>query len=215
MADQIYFSFDGSSLIAQVRHLQRAQPAFKDHKLDVNTLITRLTHSFLMRDIMGTGFRRATLYFAKGDDDQVERYLTLPDFAKPHSVRDIEVRYCGVKLPRSKKFDAFVEKKVPDEFQDRFQKSEKGVDIEICCDALQLAATGHLERLFLLTNDSDFIPLCRKLKELGSNVSLLRLSDTRPVNIDLAQACDSYDVFPLHDVYTSFGLQPPENLPPF
>jgi uncharacterized LabA/DUF88 family protein len=111
------------------------------------------------------------------------------------------------KLSRSTKFDEFL-KKVPDEFLDRFQKSEKGVDIEICCDALQLAATGRLDRLFLLTNDSDFLPLCRKLKELGANVSLLRLSDSRPVNNELAQACDSYDVFLESMLLGAFGLRP-------
>jgi len=42
---------------------------------------------------------------------------------------------------------------VPSEFRDRCTKSEKGVDIEICCDALKLAALGKLDRLALLTND--------------------------------------------------------------
>jgi len=33
-----------------------------------------------------------------------------------------------------------------------------------------------------LTNDSDFVPLCRMLKQLGANVGLIRLSEARPVN---------------------------------
>lgn len=146
------------------------------------------------------------MYFAKGDR-QVEQYLTLPDYMKPNAVRDIEIRPCGGKIPHSMKFDEFL-KTVPDEFLDRFQKSEKGVDIKICYDALQLAATGRLDRLFLLTNDSDFLPLCRKLKELGANVSLLRLSEARPANSELVRACDSYDVYHESMLLEAFGLRP-------
>jgi len=47
------------------------------------------------------------------------------------------------------------------------QQSEKGVDIEICCDALHLAAAKLMDRLLLLTNDSDFVPLRGILKQLG------------------------------------------------
>jgi uncharacterized LabA/DUF88 family protein len=206
MTGNNYLFFDGSSLIFQIRHLQNARGVFKGHKLDTNSLVRIFATNPWMRDVMGEGYRRAVFYFAK-EDKQVEQYLTLPDFTTANTVRDIEIRPCGGKLPRSTKFDEFL-KKVPDEFLDRFQKSEKGVDIEICCDALQLAATGRLDRLFLLTNDSDFLPLCRKLKELGANVSLLRLSDSRPVNKELAQACDSYDVFPENMLLAAFGLPP-------
>jgi hypothetical protein len=157
-----------------------------------------------MSDVMLDGYRRATFYFAR-QDMQVEQYLTLPDFTKPRVTRDIEIRYCGAKLPNSTEYDDWL-RSVPDKFLDRCQKSEKGVDIEICCDALQLAATGQLDRLFLLSNDSDFLPLCRKLKELGANASLLRLSDARPVNKELAYACDSYDVVPERMLWNVFDL---------
>jgi uncharacterized LabA/DUF88 family protein len=206
MSANNYLFFDGSSLIFQIRHLHNARGVFKGQKLDTNLLVRGFATSPWMRDVMGDGYRRAVLYFAKGDR-QLEQYLTLPDYTKANAVRDIEIRLCGGKIPHSMKFDEFL-KKVPDEFLDRFQKSEKGVDIEICCDALQLAATGRLDRLFLLTNDSDFIPLCRKLKELGANVSLLRLSDARPVNSGLVHACDSYDVYPETMLLGAFGLRP-------
>lgn len=51
---------------------------------------------------------------------------------------------------------------------------------------------------------------CLKLKELGANFSLRRLSDARPVNKELVQACDSYDV--LHEalLLRAFGLSADE-----
>lgn len=202
-----YFFFDGSSLIAQIKQLQNARAVFKSHKLDANSLVRGFARNPLMVDLgLRGGYRRATFYFAKGDK-QVEQYLTIPDFSKPNLYRDIEIRHCGVKIPHSTKYEKFL-KGVPHEFLDRCQKSEKGVDIEICCDALQFAATDRLDRLFLFTNDSDFLPLCRKLKEFGANVSLLRLSDARPVNSKLAEACDTYDVFPEGILLAAFGLPP-------
>jgi uncharacterized LabA/DUF88 family protein len=201
-----FLFFDGSALIAQIKQLQEARPLFKEKKLDALILVQGFTSDRKLHDIMGDGYRRAVFYFAEGDK-QPDSYLILPDFTKIGTVRDVEFRFCGSKLPRSAKYEKFLQS-VPPEFLDRCQKSEKGVDIEICCDALQLTATGRLDRLFLLTNDSDFLPLCRKVKELGANISLLRLSDARPVNRDLAAACDSYDVFPENMIAHAFGLAP-------
>jgi NYN domain-containing protein len=87
-----------------------------------------------------------------------------------------------------------VEEHVPSKFQSRFAKSEKGIDIEMCCDALRLASAARLERLFLFTNDGDFIPLCRTLKEFGTNISILHLSAATPPNTELLREADSYDI---------------------
>ncbi len=88
----------------------------------------------------------------------------------------------------------FVEKTVPQKFHERFAKSEKGIDIEICCDALKLASASRIDRLFLLSNDGDFIPMCRTLKEFGSNISIIHLSDVVLPNGELLREADSYDV---------------------
>ncbi|SRR5216683_4156140 len=200
----VYIVFDGSSLISQIRQLQDQRGIFKGKTLDPLLLVTGFTHNLAMRDIIENGFRRATFYFADGDS-QIEEYIALPDPTKPRLIRDVEFRYCGTKLARSARYDDFL-RSVPDEFRDRCQKSEKGVDIEICCDALQFAGAGQLDRLFLLTNDSDYVPLCRKIKQLGANISLLGLSDARPVNRDLAQACDSYDILDPDRLFQVFGL---------
>jgi hypothetical protein len=64
----------------------------------------------------------------------------------------------------------------------------------MCCEALRLASTARLERLFLLTNDGDFIPLCRTLRDFGANISIIRLSDVTLPNADLLREADSYDL---------------------
>jgi hypothetical protein len=110
------------------------------------------------------------------------------------------------KLKRTAQFNEFVETTVPPKWRDRFNKSEKGVDIEMCCDALKLASASKLDRLFFLTNDDDFLRLCRALKEFGSNISIIHLTDVITPNISLLQETDSYDVVPIDDLKEMFVL---------
>ena len=82
-------------------------------------------------------------------------------------------------------------------------RSEKAVDTQICADALQLAAVGKLDRLFLYTNDYDFVPLCRALRSLGLNINLLRIHSFS-VNKSLAQECDAFDVLHPNVIHSLF-----------
>jgi uncharacterized LabA/DUF88 family protein len=158
----------------------------------------------VITDGLGTVYKRAVFYFAKGDF-QVEQFLDLPNRTTPGLVRDVEFRFCGRKIASSARYEEWLET-VPAEFRERCQRSEKGIDIEICCDALHLAAAKLMDRLLLLTNDSDFVPLRRMLKQLGANVSLIRLSEARPVNEELVEACDTYDVVDERHLLAAFGL---------
>jgi hypothetical protein len=99
----------------------------------------------------------------------------------------------------------------------RFSKSEKGIDVEICCDAFRLAAASRLDRLFLLTNDDDFIPFCRTIKEYGTNISIIHLSDTVNQNLSLLRESDSYDVISkdnLQQIFLPIPEAPPTQLEP-
>lgn len=87
--------------------------------------------------------------------------------------------------------------------RDCLYRSEKAVDTQICCDALQLAALNRLDRLFLYSNDYDFVPLCKCLRSLGVNINLIRLSVGR-VNKRLAQECDAYSVMPVQQMMECF-----------
>ena len=190
-----YFFIDGSALSAQIRQLRRARPIFQNRKLCPKRFIQYLMES--LKELHEGSYKRFTFYFPSGDETNVETHLEMPDLKNPGEVRDIHFKYCGHKLKKSAEFEKFVEDSVPTKFHDRFAKSEKGIDIEICCDALRLASTAQIERAFLLTNDSDFIPFCRTIKEFGANISLLYLSDVTPPNGDLLREVDTYDVVPL------------------
>jgi len=206
-----YFFIDGSALMAQVRQLQRARPAFKNRKLCPRNFLQFQMNS--LRDLHGGSYKRATFYFANGDDANVNEYLLIPDHNAPGMIRDLHFKYCGHKLKKSAEFDKFVEDNVPTKFQSRFSKSEKGIDIEMCCDALRLASAARLERLFILTNDGDFIPLFRTIKEFGANISVIHLFNSNPPNAELLREADSFDIVPdemLHHMFLPVPAAEPE-----
>jgi uncharacterized LabA/DUF88 family protein len=209
-----YFFIDGSSLTAQIRVLRRKDRSFENRKLDVAKFIQHFSSKLV--ELGSHEFKRAVFYFPKGDEVAIEQYLLVPDFNKPGTVRDLSLKFCGYKLKGSAEFTTWVETNVPSKWQDRFSKSEKGVDIEICCDALKLASASRLERLFLFANDDDFLPLCKTLKEFGANVSLIHLTDYISPNTSLVSEADSYDVVEAAALQTVFvpPFAAPESGPP-
>jgi|SRR6266852_1212576 len=206
-----YFFIDGSALTAQIRQLQRAEPTYRERKLCPREFLTHFMMS--LQHLHGGSYKRATVYFPQGDEAAVGEYLRMPDHQHPGEIRDLHFKFCGQKLKKSAEFDKFVEESVPSKFQSRFAKSEKGIDIEMCCDALRLASAARLERLFLLTNDGDFIPLCRTLKEFGSNISILHLSAATAPNAELLREADSYDVVSTNALNAMFFPPPVEGAP--
>jgi len=188
--------------MAQIRQLRRARPSFANRKLCPKKFIEHFIDK--LPDLHGSEYKRAVFYFANGDEGNVSSHFEMPDSRKPGHIKDLYFKYCGHKIKKSEEFEKFVEETVPRKFQDRFSKSEKGIDIEMCCDALKLASAGRIDRIFLLSNDGDFIPFCRSIKEFGANVSIIHLSDLTPPNRDLLTEADSYDVIdyrPLQAVF--------------
>jgi uncharacterized LabA/DUF88 family protein len=186
-----YFMIDGSALCSQIRQIWREDNEMRNRRLCPRQLIDycMMNHS----DLHGNSYKRAVFYFARGDETEIEKYIVLPNFKNPGEVRDLNIIFAGHKLKKSAEFDSFVEEKVPSKFQDRFQKSEKGIDLQICCDAFKLLTRSDVERFTILTNDGDFIPFLQTVKEFGCNVSLLNVSPYLNPNVALVREADSYD----------------------
>lgn len=188
--DQNYYFIDGSALLAQIRTLWKKESIYNWRRLDPLKFIKHLVFSF--PELGSANYKRAEFYFPVGEQN-METYLLMPKSTTPGLVRDVHFKNCGEKLDRSSAYEEWLET-VPSQWKDRCVKSEKGVDIEICCDALRLASLGKMDRLFLLTNDRDFIPLCKTLKDFGVNISLIHLSKFTNPNKLLIDECDSYDL---------------------
>ena len=50
-----------------------------------------------------------------------------------------------------------------------------------------------MQRIFLLTNDDDFVPFCQAIRDFGVNISIVHLFDTGTPNLSLLKAADTYD----------------------
>ena len=187
-----FFFIDGSALIADVTTYRRKHPSLKEKKFKLQGLVDDLMDRRLYH-LHTESYKRFVFYFATRDE-RVKETFQLPDIDKPGAGTDIYIRYCGKRLPKSKKVEAWIsEHNPPAAVMDKLHRSEKAVDTQICCDALQLAAYNKLNRLFLYANDSDFLPLFGTLRQCGANISLVRLFK-KGTNKDLLKECDSFDV---------------------
>ncbi len=206
--DQNYYFIDGSALLAQVRTLWKKDTDYNWRRLDPLQFIKNLTFSF--PDLGSATYKRAEFYFPVGEQN-LETFLLMPKGTVPGLIRDVHFKHCGEKLDRSVAYETWLET-VPSQWRDRCVKSEKGVDIEICCDALRLASLGKMDRLFFLTNDRDFIPLCKILKDFGVNISLIHLSKFTNPNKLLIDGCDSYDLLRSEHLKLIFEKKPEESI---
>lgn len=188
----IYFFVDGSALLADVTALRKARKEYSGKRLSVHALVKYFSGPKFQHLTLQC-YRRFVFYFVS-NEPRVGELLIIPDFTKPGAVDDVHIRYCGKRVRGGKRVDSWLEKhNPPKSVLDRLNRSEKAVDTQICCDALFLAAHGKVDRLFLYTNDYDYIPLCDAIKRCGANVSLFGLG-RKPINKDLAANVDSFSV---------------------
>lgn len=198
----IYFFVDGSSLIADIKRLQKSNKDLKKKKLSIRNFVRYFTGDRFAH-LHCRQYNRFILYFVR-NDDRIKDFFELPNPANPQGIEDTQVKYCGKRIRGSKAAYRWIEKnKAPKSVLEILNKSEKAVDTQICCDALSLSCHNKLDRLFLYTNDYDYIPLCEALKVNGSNISLFRLSKTG-VNTDLVANCDSFSVVISADIVSLF-----------
>lgn len=196
-----YFFVDGSSLLSDVANIKKRN-AFHSKKLDLLLFIEYFL--IVVQSRLGIkSYKRFVFYFVN-NETRTKKDLILPQVDIPNVVSDVHIKYCGKKVKGGAYVDKWIAKnKPPKRVLERLHKTEKAVDTQIYCDALQLAASGQLERLFLYTNDYDFIPLCKTIKTMGANISLIRLEE-KNVNKDLVNECDSFSVMSRNELITAF-----------
>lgn len=201
MPEHNHFFVDGSCLLSDVSSI-KSEPEFASKKLDINKF-SRLFGGRLTGRLTGGVFIRFVVYFVEGEN-RISDNIIIPPFEEPGVVEDLQIKSCGKRVKGSTVINKWIsENNPPPKVLEKLHKSEKAVDTQICCDALQLASYGRLDRLFIYTNDYDFIPLCRTLKSLGSNISLFRLRK-KSVNKDLVKECDTFTVAPEEQLSSIF-----------
>jgi uncharacterized LabA/DUF88 family protein len=200
-----YFFIDGSSLLSDIKKYIAGKEQFLGKKFSLATFSKIFHNSYNLRQFHSGSYRRIVYYFVK-NDRRVNEFIEIPDFTKPELVEDIQIKFCGKKITSFSKADDWLqEKNAPNYVKDSLYKSEKAVDTQICCDALLLLALNKLDRLFLYTNDYDFIPLCQAIKTMGANINLIRLNELR-VNRDLVFECDAFFTLSDEDIEHCYGI---------
>ena len=203
--NDVYFFVDGSSLLGDINRLRQKNKNFRGHKLDAKKFYEHFVGGSYSQ-FVGGGYKRFAIYFVTGEN-RIKDYLVIPSFRTPNFIEDFHITYVGKKVAGANKVQTWLDSRnSPQYVMDRFNKSEKAVDTKICCDALQLAANNRLERLFLYTNDFDFMPLLDTLKSMGCNVSLMRLL-SQETNAALVENADSFCVPSKSQVERLFGVE--------
>lgn len=204
MSEDNYFFVDGSCLLKDISALKsgKSRAVFASKKLDI-VKFAELFTEINLRFLTNSFYKRFVVYFVE-QENRIADNIILPPFEQPGVVMDLQIKMCGKRIRGGDSVDKWILKhKPPKKVLEKLNKSEKAVDTQICCDAFLHAHSGGLDRLFLYTNDYDFIPLCRTLKSVGANVSLFRLQKER-INKDLVKECDSFSVVPDNQLVNLF-----------
>ena len=185
-----YFFVDGSALLGDVARARRDFGVAASAKLHL-VGFARYFSSHRFAEWHANEYRRFVFYFVQ-DDERLDSLVVRPQLNVPGAVSDVRLEFCGKRIRQFEQAREWLDaNSAPESVRECLYRSEKAVDTQICCDALQLAGTNKLDRLFLYTNDFDFVPLCRALRHLGANISLFRLRG-EGVNGALAAECDTF-----------------------
>jgi len=184
--DRGYFFIDGSHLMSSINTLWRKKLDFKDKKLSIKLLSNALMQEWSY--YIGSTVR-ITYYFKK-DEKRIKTMLTIPDICKPGEKDHWQIKECGQNIRGTIPDDAL--QKLPPKYRDYFPRAEKGLDIQLACDALSLVATGKTSNIVFLVNDGDYIPLFETVQQLGGNVYLTALDSSQNIHKNLVNLADKY-----------------------
>jgi uncharacterized LabA/DUF88 family protein len=189
--------------LADIRKFHVDAGIARTAKFNIIFFVTYFTGR-LFEGFHGNAYKRFVFYFVQ-DDERLRSIFEIPDFTQKTNVGDIHIEYCGKRIRQFEQAKVWLdENNAPDMVRECLYRSEKAVDTQICCDALQLAAVGKLDRLFLYTNDYDYVPLCQTLKRMGANINLFRIR-ADSVNANLAEECDAFHVMDENNLRNCFS----------
>lgn len=182
-----YIFIDGSHLFSKIARIWSTRSNFNKKKLDIGVLtgVLKIKWEF---EFQGSSIIRATYYFKKGDK-RIKEMLNIPKADKPGEKNRWQIDECGEAVKSIP--DRYLQK-LPEKYQEQYRRSEKGLDIKLTCDALNLVSNGKASNIVFMVNDSDYIPLFKAVQHLGANVYLTGLESSRKPQKDLAELSDRY-----------------------
>lgn len=185
--DKGYFIIDGSHLFSSIHELHRTKSSegFSGKKLD----ISKLTEALMRRWSLNVGVTIRTIYYFKKNDKRISTMLEIPEIGVPGVKNHWQTKECGESI------DAVPDdelQKLSPQYRDHFARAEKGLDIKLTCDVLQLVSSGKASNIVFLVNDRDYIPLFEAIQNLGGNVYLTSLHKDLKIQTGLLKLADHY-----------------------
>jgi len=177
---------DGSYLFASIERIKHDHPELKDCKLNIAKLALHLQTQF------GSNFHSSlrVVYYFRTKDPRIKEKLTIPPI---HGQRGHwQIKECGTNVKGIKPIPATILDKLPEKYRDLYPRAEKGLDMELACDALLLAAGGRVECFVFIINDRDYIPLLNSIQRLGANTYLAGLDAKQKIQDSLLNLADRY-----------------------
>lgn len=185
MENRGYFIIDGSHLFASIFDLQRKITTYKDKKLIVSIFSEALMRKWSLH--IGA-MVRCIIYVKKGEK-RIQQLLEIGSTNIPGNKSHWRIKECGQSIQSIPQTQL---QKIDSRYRDHFLRAEKGVDIQLTCDTLMLAASGKASNFIFLVNDRDYIPLFESLQQLGANVYLTDLSAKLKMQKSLIDISDKY-----------------------
>ncbi|HUB93923.1 MAG TPA: NYN domain-containing protein [Verrucomicrobiae bacterium] len=177
---------DGSFLFASIERVKRTHPELASSKLNV-AILSRALHNTFAENI---GLNLRTNYYFRTKDERIASMLTVPP---PHGQSGHwQIKECGINLRGMKPVPTEVLDQLPKQYRDLYPRAEKGLDMELACDALLLAASGRVQSFVFLIGDRDFMPLLTAVQRLGSNTYIAGLDVQQHVPSELLNLADRY-----------------------
>lgn len=192
---------DGSHLFASIAQVWRDRPELKQNKLKIDELTTAL-HT-VWYPYTGPAIR--TVYYFKKGDKRLKEMLEIPSSSSPKMKSHWLINECAESVTSIPDHEL---NKLSPKYRDQFHKAEKGLDMELACDALQLVADRRVDSIVFFVNDRDYIPLFRAIQRLGANSYLSALDSKQPIQKDLAKLADLYQTLE-NNINDIFGYVAP------
>jgi len=129
------------------------------------------------------------IYYFKKEDKRLKDMLIIPKSEHPGEKDHWQIEECAQSIKSIP--DRYLQK-LPEKYRDQYQRSEKGLDIKLACDALILVSNDRASNIVFLVNDRDYIPLFKAIQCLGGNVYLTALDSKQKIQKNLAKLSDKY-----------------------
>jgi uncharacterized LabA/DUF88 family protein len=185
------YYIDGSFLFQSIERIKKDHPELTSSSLNIAILSERLMDAF--QENINSSLR--VIYYFRVKDPRIKNLIIPPVHG---NTGHWQIKECGINVKNIRPIPTSVLDKLPERYRDLYPRAEKGLDMELACDALMLAASGKVQNFVFMINDRDYVPLLTSLQRLGANTYLAGLDLKQKMHNSLLNLSDNYRTLEVH-----------------